>query len=166
MGKRETPGVRLPAPPGNCQPLETHAATKGTTILFVGPSGIGRAMTAALLANDLSLDLFRIDLSRIVKKCIGETEKNLDRIFHEVEDSNLVLLFDEGDALFGHCTEVEDSHDRYANVEAAYLLQRMGDYQGLTILAINHLRVVDKPVLGRFDCIVEFRSPASRLTDN
>ena len=101
------------------------AAGRGITALFAGDSGTGKTMSAEVVAGDLGLDLYVIDLSTVVDKYIGETEKNLDRIFTEADRVNGVLLFDEADALFGKRSEVRDAHDRYANVEVAYLLQRM-----------------------------------------
>jgi SpoVK/Ycf46/Vps4 family AAA+-type ATPase len=109
----------------------------GLSALFAGPSGTGKTMAAEILANELELDLFRIDLSAVVSKYIGETEKNLRRVFDAAEEGGAVLLFDEADALFGKRSEVKDSHDRYANVEISYLLQRMEAYRGLAILTTN-----------------------------
>ena len=103
----------------------TVARTQGLKVLFAGESGTGKTMAAQVLARDLGLDLYRIDLASTVSKYIGETEKNLDRIFAAAEGSNAILFFDEADALFGKRSEVRDSHDRYANIEVAYLLQRM-----------------------------------------
>lgn len=109
----------------------------GVTLLFSGPSGTGKTMAAEALANDLSTLLYRIDLSAVVNKYIGETEKNLNRIFAAAEASKCVLFFDEADALFGKRTEVKDAHDRYANPEVSYLLQKLETYDGLAILASN-----------------------------
>jgi hypothetical protein len=110
---------------------------RGISVLLSGPSGVGKTMAAEVVANDLNLDLYRIDLSRLVSKYIGETEKNLRAVFDAAEASGAVLLFDEADALFGKRSEVKDSHDRYANIEVSYLLQRMEGYSGLAILATN-----------------------------
>ena len=110
---------------------------KGLTILFAGPSGTGKTMASEIMAGELGLDLYKIDLSTLVSKYIGETEKNLDAVFREAEDSNSILFFDEADAIFGKRSEVRDSHDRYANVEISYLLQKMEEYQGIVILAIR-----------------------------
>ena len=107
------------------------------TALFAGESGTGKTLAAEVLANELGLDLYRIDLAAIVSKYIGETEKNLRRVFDAAEASGAVLLFDEADALFGKRGEVKDAHDRYANLEVAYLLQRMESYRGLAILTTN-----------------------------
>src|SRR5262249_35684386 len=104
---------------------------KGLNVLFSGPSGTGKTMSAEVLATDLGLELYKIDLSAVVSKYIGETEKNLSRIFREAQGANCILLFDEADALFGKRSEVKDSHDRYANIEINYLLQRMEEYEGI-----------------------------------
>jgi SpoVK/Ycf46/Vps4 family AAA+-type ATPase len=109
----------------------------GIGALFAGASGTGKTMAAEVLANELRLDLYRIDLSSVVSKYIGETEKNLRRVFDAAESGGAVLLFDEADALFGKRSEVKDSHDRYANIEISYLLQRMEAYRGLAILTTN-----------------------------
>ena len=107
---------------------------KGLNVLFVGPPGTGKTMAAEVLAHTLGLDLYRIDLSAVVSKYVGETEKNLSRIFAEAATSNAILFFDEADALFGKRTEVRDAHDRYANIEVSYLLQRMEEYEGVVVL--------------------------------
>jgi SpoVK/Ycf46/Vps4 family AAA+-type ATPase len=113
---------------------------KGLNILFSGPPGTGKTMAAEVIAKELLLDLYRIDLSQVVSKYIGETEKNLNRIFKEAETSNAILFFDEADALYGKRSEVKDAHDRYANVETAYLLQKMEEYEGITILCYKFKR--------------------------
>jgi SpoVK/Ycf46/Vps4 family AAA+-type ATPase len=128
----------------------------GVTALFVGPSGAGKTNAAAVIANELNLPLYRIDVGRIVSKYIGETEKNLRRVFESAELSDAVLLFDEADALFGKRTEVKDSHDRYANVEISYLLQRVEAYEGVVILATNTASVLAEASLCRSDCVVKF----------
>ena len=107
---------------------KTVARTQGLKVLFAGESGTGKTMAAQVLAAELGLDLFRVDLATVVSKYIGETEKNLERIFSAADGSNAILFFDEADALFGKRSEVSDSHDRYANLEVAYLLQRMEAY--------------------------------------
>src|SRR5205823_5150641 len=109
----------------------------GVTALFAGPSGTGKTMAAEILAHVLCLDLYRIDLSQVVSKYVGETEKNLRRVFDAADDGGAILLFDEADALFGKRSEVKDSHDRFANIEVGYLLQRMETYRGLAILTTN-----------------------------
>jgi hypothetical protein len=131
----------------------------GLSALFAGPSGTGKTLAAEVLANELRLDLFRIDLSSVVNKYIGETEKNLRRLFDAAEGSGAILLFDEADALFGKRSEVKDSHDRYANVEISYLLQRMETYRGLAILTSNLKNALDPAFLRRIRFIVNFPFP-------
>jgi hypothetical protein len=133
----------------------------GISALFAGPSGTGKTMAAEVLANALHLDLYRIDLSQVVNKYIGETEKNLSRIFDAAEAGSAVLLFDEADALFGKRSEVKDSHDRYANIEVSYLLQRMEAYRGLAILTTNRKSALDPAFLRRIRFAVEFPFPES-----
>ena len=128
-------------------------------VLFAGPSGTGKTMSAQIIAGELGLDLYRIDLSTVVSKYIGETEKNLGRIFREAEDSNSILFFDEADALFGKRSEVRDSHDRYANIEISYLLQKMEEYQGIVILATNFRKNIDDAFVRRLHFAVEFPFP-------
>ncbi|CAB1062412.1 ATPase, AAA family [Olavius sp. associated proteobacterium Delta 1] len=132
---------------------------KGLTVLFHGPPGTGKTMAAGIMANELQLDLYKIDLSTVVSKYIGETEKNLSKIFKEAEASNAILFFDEADALFGKRSEVKDAHDRYANIEIAYLLQKMEEYEGITILATNLMQNVDEAFVRRIRFIVEFPFP-------
>ncbi len=131
----------------------------GISALFAGESGTGKTMAAEVLANDLHLDLYRIDLSAVVSKYIGETEKNLRRLFDAAEDSGAILFFDEADALFGKRSEVKDSHDRYANIEINYLLQRMEAYSGLAILATNMKSALDTAFMRRLRFIVNFPFP-------
>jgi hypothetical protein len=131
----------------------------GITALFAGESGTGKTMAAEVIANELSLDLYRIDLSAVVDKYIGETEKNLRRLFDAAEDGGAILFFDEADALFGKRSEVKDSHDRYANIEINYLLQRMEGYRGLAILATNLKDALDKAFLRRIRFLVNFPFP-------
>jgi hypothetical protein len=138
---------------------KTVARTQGLKVLFAGESGTGKTMAAQVLANDLGLDLFRVDLATVVSKYIGETEKNLDRIFGAAEGSNAILFFDEADALFGKRSEVSDSHDRYANVEVAYLLQRMEGYEGAVILATNFKQNLDAAFQRRLDFAIDFPFP-------
>jgi SpoVK/Ycf46/Vps4 family AAA+-type ATPase len=131
----------------------------GITALFAGASGTGKTMAAEVLARELELDLYRIDLSQVVSKYIGETEKNLRRVFDAAEDGSAVLLFDEADALFGKRSEVKDSHDRYSNIEVGYLLQRMESYRGLAILTTNMKSALDDAFLRRLRFLVEFPFP-------
>ncbi|MGH9023440.1 MAG: AAA family ATPase [Acidimicrobiia bacterium] len=132
---------------------------RGITALFAGESGTGKTMSAEVVAGALGLDLYVIDLSTVVDKYIGETEKNLDRIFVEADRVNGVLLFDEADAIFGKRSEVKDSHDRYANLEVAYLLQRMELFDGLAVLTTNLRSNVDDAFNRRLDAIVDFPMP-------
>lgn len=134
----------------------------GISALFAGPSGTGKTMAAEVLANELDLDLYRIDLSGVVSKYIGETEKNLARVFDAAEEAGAILLFDEADALFGKRTEVKDSHDRYANIEVSYLLQRMEAYRGLAILTTNLKGSIDDAFLRRIRFLVNFPFPDAR----
>ncbi len=131
----------------------------GLSALFAGESGTGKTMAAEVLANELELNLYRIDLSAVVSKYIGETEKNLRRLFDAAEDGGVILFFDEADALFGKRTEVKDSHDRYANIEVNYLLQRMEAYRGLAILATNRRSALDAAFLRRLRFVVNFAFP-------
>ena len=131
----------------------------GVSALFAGPSGTGKTLASEVLANELHLDLYRVDLSQVVSKYIGETEKNLRRVFDAAEEGGVVLLFDEADALFGKRSEVKDSHDRYANIEVSYLLQRMECYNGLAILTTNLKSAVDPAFLRRLRFIVQFPFP-------
>jgi len=116
-------------------------------------------MASEVLANELRLDLYRIDLSRVVSKYIGETEKNLSRVFDAAEEGGAILLFDEADALFGKRSDVKDSHDRYANIEVSYLLQRMEAYRGLAVLTTNRKEALDTAFLRRIRFSVEFPFP-------
>ncbi len=131
----------------------------GITALFAGDSGTGKTMAAEVLANDLRLNLYRIDLAGVVSKYIGETEKNLRKLFDAAEDGGALLFFDEADALFGKRSEVKDSHDRYANIEVNYLLQRMEGYRGLAILATNQKSALDKAFMRRIRFILDFPFP-------
>ena len=131
----------------------------GISTLFSGPSGTGKTMAAEVLANELRLDLYRIDLSQVVSKYIGETEKNLAKVFEAAEGGGAILLFDEADALFGKRSEVKDSHDRYANIEVSYLLQRMESYRGLAILTTNMKSALDPAFLRRIRFIIQFPFP-------
>ncbi len=133
----------------------------GISVLFAGESGTGKTMAAEVIASDLHLDLYRIDLSGVVSKYIGETEKNLKKLFDAAEDGGSLLFFDEADALFGKRSEVKDSHDRYANIEINYLLQRMESYRGLAILATNARSALDQAFTRRLRFIVNFPFPGT-----
>jgi SpoVK/Ycf46/Vps4 family AAA+-type ATPase len=132
---------------------------KGLNVLFSGLSGTGKTMAAEIMARELGLDLYKIDLSMVVSKYIGETEKNLSAIFQEAKDSNAILFFDEADALFGKRSEVKDAHDRYANIETAYLLQKMDEYEGIVILATNLRNNMDEAFTRRMQVIIDFPFP-------
>ncbi len=138
---------------------------KGLSVLFSGPPGTGKTLAAEVIAHALGLDCYQIDLSGLVSKYIGETEKNLAKVFQEAETSNAILFFDEADALFGKRTEVSDAHDRYANIETSYLLQKMEEYEGIVILATNLRDNMDEAFTRRIRFIVEFPFPeaAQRL---
>ena len=135
------------------------ASSAGVTILFSGPPGTGKTMAAEVIAIELGLDLYKIDLSTVVSKYIGETEKNLERIFNEAQTSNAILFFDEADAIFGKRSEVKDAHDRYANIEISYLLQRMEIYDGVAILATNLRANLDEAFTRRLQFSVHFPFP-------
>jgi hypothetical protein len=137
----------------------TVSPAQGLKVLFAGESGTGKTMAARVLGAALGLDLFAVDLATIVSKYIGETEKNLERIFSAADGSNAILFFDEADALFGKRSEVSDSHDRYANIEVAYLLQRMERYPGAVILATNFRRNIDDAFVRRLDFVIDFPFP-------
>jgi hypothetical protein len=137
----------------------------GITVMFTGDSGTGKTMAAEVLANDLGLELYRIDLSTVVSKYIGETEKNLRRVFDAAETSGAILLFDEADALFGKRSDVKDSHDRYANIEVSYLLQRMEEYRGLAILTTNMKGALDRAFQRRLRFVVQFPFPDVQMRE-
>jgi hypothetical protein len=134
-------------------------AGQGINVLFSGSPGTGKTMAAGVIANELQLDLYKIDLSRVVSKYIGETEKNLDRIFRAAESAQAILLFDEADALFGKRSEVRDAHDRFANIEVGYLLQKMEEYEGIAILTTNLRQNLDEAFTRRLSFIVHFPAP-------
>jgi SpoVK/Ycf46/Vps4 family AAA+-type ATPase len=133
--------------------------SEGITLLFSGASGTGKTMAASILANGLGLSLYKIDLAHMVSKYIGETEKNLATIFELAQGAGVVLFFDEADALFGKRSEVKEAHDRYANIEVSYLLQRIEEYDGIVILASNFKENIDEAFLRRFRFIVDFPTP-------
>jgi len=132
---------------------------RGVTALFAGDSGTGKTMSAEVIAGELGLDLYTVNLATVIDKYVGETEKNLERIFAEAGGVNAVLLFDEADAIFGKRSEVRDAHDRYANIESAYLLQRMETFDGLAILATNLRANIDDAFTRRLDMIIDFPAP-------
>ena len=130
-----------------------------TTVLFKGPSGTGKTMAAGALANEIGLDLFHVDLAGMVSKYIGETEKNLDRLFEAAACADVILFFDEADAVFGERTEIQDARDRYANLQTSYLLQRLESFDGMSILATNLQKNIDEAFLRRIDVVVDFPAP-------
>jgi len=131
----------------------------GVSALFTGPPGTGKTLAAQIIANELGIDLYRIDLSTVVSKYVGETEKNLERIFNDAQISNAILFFDEADTIFGKRSEVKDAHDRYANIEVGYLLQRMEAYDGVAILATNLRANLDEAFTRRLQFIINFPFP-------
>ena len=135
----------------------------GVTALFTGDSGTGKTMSAEVIASDLALDLYTVNLATVVDKYIGETEKNLERIFAEASGVNAVLFFDEADAIFGKRSDVKDAHDRYANIESAYLLQRLETFDGLAVLATNLRANIDDAFTRRLDAIIDFPAPTPQL---
>lgn len=145
--------------------LQGRRGSRGVRMLFSGPPGTGKTLSAEVLANSLNVDLLLVDLSRVVSKWIGETEKNLAEVFETAERAKAVLLFDEADALFGKRSEISDAHDRYANLETAYLLSRLERFDGLTILSTNLRQNIDAAFTRRLEFIVEFEEPvrAQRL---
>ena len=138
---------------------EKLSSGKGVVSLFAGQSGTGKTMAAGVIAGELGLDLYKIDLSGVVSKYIGETEKNLGAIFRDASLSNAILFFDEADALFGKRSEVRDAHDRYANIETAYLLQQIEDYAGPVILSTNLKMNLDEAFLRRMHFVIDFPMP-------
>ena len=143
--------------------FKKYFQSQGIGVLFTGASGTGKTMAASILANTLDLDLYRIELSQIVSKYIGETEKNLSKIFEAAEGSGVVLFFDEADALFGKRSETKDAHDRYANIEISYLLQKIEEYDGLVILASNFRQNIDEAFVRRMRFIINFPFPDQEM---
>ena len=133
--------------------------SQGLNALFSGSSGTGKTMASQVIACQLDLDIYRVDLSQVMDKFIGETEKKLSQLFDETHRSGAILFFDEGDALFGKRSEVNDAHDRYANVEIGYLLQRMEEHDGIVILATNRKQDMDEAFTRRFDVMIDFPMP-------
>ncbi|MGI6193096.1 MAG: ATP-binding protein [Christensenellales bacterium] len=138
---------------------------RGLSILFVGAPGTGKTMCAQIIANELNMEMYRINISQIISKYIGETEKNLQAIFHEAQNSNCVLFFDECDALFGKRSEVKDSHDRHANVEVAYLLQQIEEHDGVCIMATNLIGNIDAAFMRRITYVVHFPFPDAKMRE-
>jgi SpoVK/Ycf46/Vps4 family AAA+-type ATPase len=139
--------------------LKTLSSAKagGQIVLFHGPAGTGKTLTAALLGKEFNKPVYRVDLSKVVSKYIGETEKNLNAVFADAENAGAILFFDEADALFGKRTEVKDAHDRFANIEVSYLLQKIETHPGLTILAANKKSNIDDAFIRRLRFIIDFR---------
>ena len=135
------------------------AMGKGVNVLFAGPSGTGKTMAAEIIAGDLGLELYKVDLASMVSKYIGETEKNLDKVFTAAREANALLFFDEADAIFGKRSEVKDAHDRYANIEVGYLLQKMEEYDGVVILATNLRKNLDDAFVRRLHVAIDFPFP-------
>ncbi|HWR61528.1 MAG TPA: ATP-binding protein, partial [Clostridia bacterium] len=138
---------------------------RGLSMLYSGPPGTGKTMAAQVIARELSLELYKIDLSQVISKYIGETEKNLNEIFNEAEYSNAILFFDETDALFGKRSEVKDSHDKYANIETAYLLQKMEEFDGISVMATNFLQNIDEAFMRRINYIIKFPFPDAKYRE-
>lgn len=132
---------------------------KGTSIVFAGPPGTGKTMAAQVIANEIGLDLYKVELSSIVSKYVGETEKNLNEIFEQAKKSQIILFFDEADVLFSKRTEVKDANDKYNNMEAAFMLQKIEEYEGITILATNYLQNFDEAFKRRMKFIIDFPFP-------
>lgn len=135
---------------------------KGLSMLFAGPPGTGKTMSAEIVANELNLEIYKVDLSQVMSKYIGETEKNLKEIFDEANRSHAILFFDETDALFGKRSEVKDSKDKYANIEVSYLLQKMEEYDGITILATNYLQNIDDAFMRRINYVINYPFPDAK----
>lgn len=136
---------------------------KNVSALFYGPPGTGKTMAVHVIANMLNLPLYRIDLSQVVDKYIGETEKRLEEIFNAAEKNNTVLFFDEADAIFGKRSDVHEAKDKYANTEVSYILQRIEQYDGIVILATNYRKNIDEAFMRRIRYVVEFSLPDARL---
>lgn len=140
-----------------------YAYGRNVSAFFAGPPGTGKTMAVHVLSDMLELPLYRIDLSRIVDKYIGETEKRLEEVFDVAEKNNAILFFDEADSIFGKRSEVNDSKDRYANTEVSYILQRMEEYDGIVILATNYKKNIDEAFMRRIRYMVEFPFPSEDM---
>ncbi len=143
--------------------LEKSAYGNGVSMIFAGPPGTGKTMAAQVLAAELNMELYRVELPSVVDKYIGETEKKLNRIFTEAEKSMAILFFDEADVLFSKRTEIKDSNDKYNNMEIAFLLQKMEEYEGVSILATNYLQNFDSAFRRRISDIIDFPLPDAAL---
>lgn len=141
---------------------EKISSGRGVNVIFSGPSGTGKTMSADIIAGELGVDLYKVDLSAVVSKYIGETEKNLSKIFAEARDSNAILFFDEADAIFGKRSEVNDARDRYANIETGYLLQKMEEHSGIVIMATNFIQNMDEAFARRMDFTIDFPAPEKK----
>lgn len=139
--------------------INLHRQGAGLKVLFSGPSNTGKTLAANFIAGELDLDLYRVDLSKVISKYIGETEKNIQKIFDRAEEANCLLFFDEADALLGKRTEVKDANDRYANTETNYLLQRIEEYKGIIILAANLTKSVNDQLAKRINYTIKIPPP-------
>ena len=135
---------------------------KGVSMLFAGPPGTGKTMAAQVVANELGIEMYKVDLSQVVSKYIGETEKNLNQVFAEAKKSNVILFFDETDAILGKRTEVKDAHDKNANLETSYLLQKMEEYDGITVMTTNYKENIDSAFFRRISYVIHFAFPDAR----
>jgi len=143
-------------------PTQPCLERSGVKVSFTGPDGTGKNLAAKVLANQTGANLYIVDLSSVMSKYIGETEKNLNHIFVKAEGSNAILFFDEADALFGKQTDIKDARDRYANIETNYLLARLEDYKGVVILATNMEETIDQAFIRRMDFVISFPKPDSK----
>jgi SpoVK/Ycf46/Vps4 family AAA+-type ATPase len=134
----------------------SEQSSKNKKIVFTGDAGTGKIIAALLMGKQMKMEVYQVDLSMVISKYIGETEKNIRQVFDTADDRNWILYFDEADALFGKRTEVKDAHDKYANQEVSYLLQRMEDYKGIVILATNMKNNIDEAFTRRFSAVVKF----------
>jgi len=154
------PGTQAQLEEVRCWLDHRPASARRRRVLFHGPPGTGKTLAAGLLGQVSGRQVYRVDLSAVVSRYIGETEKNLSRLFEAAQHRDWILFFDEADALFGKRSEVKDSHDRYANLEVSYLLQRLESFDGLVVVATNLPGSLDRTALARFDAVVRFPLPA------